>query len=211
MGCLPLCSWWFLTPFGDGLRPSGCDGWENSLKKKKGKEKKNLKEIYNKYLAFLKNSDIIPINIVSRRLQGGVLPVYPRNKTYSDRVMLCGDAAGFVNPVSGEGIYYAMASGKLAAETASKSIKHGVVDSQFLSEYEKKWKNDFGRDFKLLKNSTGVWSKSGEKMMKILSNDSYLGDLLFQVISGQTHLYELRLKIIQRYIYARIKYSLKRF
>jgi geranylgeranyl reductase family protein len=32
-----------------------------------------------------------------------------------DRVLLCGDAASMVNPLSGEGIYYALLSGRLAA------------------------------------------------------------------------------------------------
>jgi flavin-dependent dehydrogenase len=35
-----------------------------------------------------------------------------------DRVLLCGDAASMVNPLSGEGIYYALASGRLAARAS---------------------------------------------------------------------------------------------
>ncbi len=37
------------------------------------------------------------------------------------RVLLCGDAASMVNPLSGEGIYYALASGRLAAQAALRS------------------------------------------------------------------------------------------
>jgi flavin-dependent dehydrogenase len=36
----------------------------------------------------------------------------------SGRVLLCGDAASMVNPLSGEGIYYALASGRLAARAS---------------------------------------------------------------------------------------------
>jgi geranylgeranyl reductase family protein len=37
------------------------------------------------------------------------------------RVLLAGDAASLVNPVSGEGIYYALASGRLAAQAALRA------------------------------------------------------------------------------------------
>ncbi|MCS7003298.1 MAG: geranylgeranyl diphosphate reductase, partial [Dehalococcoidia bacterium] len=45
------------------------------------------------------------------------LPMTPRPQIAFDRVMLIGDAAGLVVGTSGEGIYWAMKSGKLAAET----------------------------------------------------------------------------------------------
>ncbi|MGE5577037.1 MAG: geranylgeranyl reductase family protein [Syntrophothermus sp.] len=50
---------------------------------------------------------------------GHFIPVggIPR-KTVADRILLVGDAAGFADPFTGEGIRYAIASGRLAAETA---------------------------------------------------------------------------------------------
>ncbi|HEV2689438.1 MAG TPA: geranylgeranyl reductase family protein, partial [Bryobacteraceae bacterium] len=42
----------------------------------------------------------------------------PLARTYGDRVLLCGDAGGFVNAFTAEGIYYAMVSGELAAQAA---------------------------------------------------------------------------------------------
>ncbi|MCA2228502.1 NAD(P)/FAD-dependent oxidoreductase [Nonomuraea aurantiaca] len=37
------------------------------------------------------------------------------------RVLLAGDAAGLINPLTGEGIYYALLSGRLAGEAAVES------------------------------------------------------------------------------------------
>jgi geranylgeranyl reductase family protein len=42
---------------------------------------------------------------------------------YDDNLMLIGDAGGFVSPISGEGIQTAALSGKIAAETAIKSLQ----------------------------------------------------------------------------------------
>ena len=50
--------------------------------------------------------------------------------------VLVGDAAGHVDPISGEGIYYALKSAKLAVE---------AIISGHVGEYEKRWRKSFGR------------------------------------------------------------------
>jgi flavin-dependent dehydrogenase len=52
---------------------------------------------------------------------------------------LLGDAAGFADPVTGEGIYYALRSAELFAES---------LLAQTPLDYEKRWREDFGRDLK---------------------------------------------------------------
>ena len=39
-------------------------------------------------------------------------------------VVLAGDAAGVVAPASGEGIYYAMVGGRMAAEAVHEFLRH---------------------------------------------------------------------------------------
>jgi flavin-dependent dehydrogenase len=77
----------------------------------------NLKKIFSAYISILKEKKIIPDGITVSQVHGGVIPIHPQNYTYGTHVLLCGDAAGFVNPVSGEGIYYALSSAELAAQT----------------------------------------------------------------------------------------------
>ena len=54
-------------------------------------------------------------------------------------VLLVGDAAGFIDPVTGEGLYYAMLSGITAAQAVIKTVKKGSVD--YLDEYRQMTKN----------------------------------------------------------------------
>jgi flavin-dependent dehydrogenase len=70
----------------------------------------------------------------------------PLAKTYTDRVLLAGDAGGFVNAFTAEGIYYAMASGQLAAQTALKAIAAKQYDERTLSAFQAAWKADIGDD-----------------------------------------------------------------
>lgn len=59
-----------------------------------------------------------------------------KRKVHSQGVLLVGDAAGLVDPFSGEGVGNAMLSGKIAAEVASKAIEEGNFSAERLAEYE---------------------------------------------------------------------------
>lgn len=50
-------------------------------------------------------------------------------------LLLVGDAAGMISPFTGEGISYALESGKLAAETIHHNLKPGQRDTPALTEY----------------------------------------------------------------------------
>ena len=60
------------------------------------------------------------------RREGAPIPMKPLRRWDNGRdVVLAGDAAGVVAPASGEGIYYAMLGGRLAAEAAEKALETG--------------------------------------------------------------------------------------
>ncbi|MHA7873935.1 geranylgeranyl reductase family protein [Roseivivax sp.] len=60
------------------------------------------------------------------RIKGQYLPFgAPRRVPGAGHVMLAGDAAGLVDPITGEGIAYAMESGRLAAEAAEAALSEG--------------------------------------------------------------------------------------
>ncbi|MHA1650575.1 MAG: NAD(P)/FAD-dependent oxidoreductase [Candidatus Helarchaeota archaeon] len=72
---------------------------------------------------------------------------YP-GKTYTDSVMLIGDAAGFPCPLEAEGIWYAMYSGQIAAQIAKKAIDANDTSKVFLKQYEDAWKeSEIGVEF----------------------------------------------------------------
>src|SRR2546428_13867970 len=87
--------------------------------------------------------------VAAKRLKGGrtasligdSLPVDgPLTRTYTDRVMAVGDAAGMVMPTNGGGIQTALITGDLAAETAVNYFEHQTP----LSSYEASWKEQIG-------------------------------------------------------------------
>lgn len=167
--------------------------------------KTKLSEVYKNYISILKDSKIIPNDLKMGHLKGGALPVFPLEKTYSDRAILVGDAGGFINPVTGEGIYNAMSSGEIAAGVIKEALETGKTNERFLSIYQKKWENDFGKDIKLLLHYTKQWTKDTEKLIKLASRDEKLADMALGILHGRLSINDYRWKLIRRYLYVYFK------
>ena len=55
---------------------------------------------------------------------------------YGENIMLIGDAAGFVSPISGEGIHPSIVSGQAAAEVAINALENDNISTQSLKKYK---------------------------------------------------------------------------
>jgi geranylgeranyl reductase family protein len=64
--------------------------------------------------------------------------------SYGDGVLLAGDSAGMVGAVTGEGIYFAVRAGIAAGEFAAEAALNNDYSAEFLSYYERRWKNEIG-------------------------------------------------------------------
>lgn len=73
-----------------------------------------------------------------------ILPLAPIRRTFADRVLAIGDAAGLVKATTGGGIYYAIVSAALAAETSARALSLGKVDAAALKPYETAWRKRLG-------------------------------------------------------------------
>ncbi len=77
---------------------------------------------------------------------GGVIVHTTIKATYSDGVMLAGDAAHMINPLSGGGIVNAMKAGRLAGRTAAAAICAGDTSARRLAAYHQAWMDLLGED-----------------------------------------------------------------
>ncbi|ADZ10252.1 Digeranylgeranylglycerophospholipid reductase [Methanobacterium lacus] len=85
-----------------------------------------------------------------------------------DNVMIVGDAAGHVNPLTGGGIITALEAGKYAGEVAAEAIKEGDCSKKRLKEYEKICKEEIGDSFnKYFKTKEYMLSLSDEELDSI--------------------------------------------
>jgi geranylgeranyl reductase family protein len=182
---------------------------EINLETNKTINKKNLKKILEQYIKLLKDTSIIPKDLVIKKINGAAIPNYPLKKTYSDRLIMVGDAAGFANPFTGEGIFNAMISGEIAANTIKKSLENNDTSSNSLYEYEMNWKKEFGKDLDLFIKSARLWNRENENFIKHVSRDEILSEYLLDVASGNIGIHKIRRKLIRRYLYCVIKDKIK--
>ncbi|MFC2034314.1 NAD(P)/FAD-dependent oxidoreductase [Chloroflexota bacterium] len=87
-------------------------------------------------------SDYVPLTY-------GGISLKPVSRSYNDRVIAVGTAAGQIKPTTGGGIYY----GLLCADIAAENLHYALVKDDFsaknLSNYEKSWKKKLGRELRI--------------------------------------------------------------
>ncbi|UCE37326.1 MAG: geranylgeranyl reductase family protein [Thermoplasmata archaeon] len=96
--------------------------------------KKNVKSVLNKFMKH---------ELVKEKIEGGsiqkmeahLIPMGgPIHTHANDRTLLVGDAGGFVFPGTGEGIYYAIKSGRIAAGVIHQALKNERYSGNFLGK-----------------------------------------------------------------------------
>jgi digeranylgeranylglycerophospholipid reductase len=72
------------------------------------------------------------------------VPLKPIARTYGQRVVVAGSAAGQVKPITGGGIYYGLICADIASEHLHRAIESGNLSDRVLAGYEKLWKKALG-------------------------------------------------------------------
>ncbi len=82
------------------------------------------------------------------------IPLRPRPRTYGERVLVVGEAAGQIKPTTGGGIFYGLLCAEIAAKTIHQAISTGDFSRSLFSSYEKGWKGRLGRELRV-----GYWAR----------------------------------------------------
>src|SRR5881296_1369346 len=90
----------------------------------------------------------IPVSTELRPRQK-ILPLAPIKRTFGERLLVVGDAAGMVKPTTGGGIYYSVVSAGIAARILADALDCDELNADALSRYEKGWRKRFGMELKL--------------------------------------------------------------
>ncbi len=128
------------------------------------------------YLKRLMSSLLAQGKIVSAEteLTYGGIPLKPLAKTYSDRVMVVGTAAGQVKPTTGGGIYYGLLCADIAADNLHRALESDALSAKNLANYERMWKRKLWWELKV-----GYWAR---KVYELLSDRQI--DRIFDIIKS---------------------------
>jgi geranylgeranyl diphosphate/geranylgeranyl-bacteriochlorophyllide a reductase len=102
------------------------------------------------------------------RREGAPIPMKPLPRWDNGRdVVLVGDAAGVVAPASGEGIYYAMASARMAADAVEAFLASGKASH--LAKARKRFMAEHGRVFWVLGIMQRFWYSSDKRRERFVA------------------------------------------
>ncbi len=102
------------------------------------------------------------------RKEGAPIPLHPMDRWDNGKdVVLAGDAAGVVAPSSGEGIYYAMIGGRVAATAAAATLSTGRVKDLQLAR--KLFMKEHKQVFKVLGAMQNAYYRSDERRERFVS------------------------------------------
>jgi digeranylgeranylglycerophospholipid reductase len=105
-----------------------------------------------KWLKQLENEG--KIKTQAGELSYGAIPLKPPPRTYGERLIAVGDAAGQVKPTSGGGIYYGLLSADIAAATLHGALEDNDLSADRLARYQRGWKKKLGREL-----TVGYWAR----------------------------------------------------
>lgn len=79
---------------------------------------------------------------------GGMIPIGPAASTIADGVLLLGDAAGQVKPISGGGLYTGGVCARIAGEIAGVAAQEGTTTLEGLAPYEERWREEIEKELR---------------------------------------------------------------
>jgi len=112
---------------------------------------------------------------------GPVVTCGPIPKTFSENFLVVGDAAGQVKPTTGGGVILGGICASMAGEVSSEAVKRGIFSSDFLGEYERRWRERLDREFRATRLARRVLNRLSDKTMdkifKIILEKGLQGEL----------------------------------
>lgn len=116
------------------------------------------------------------------KLHYGVVPLKPLPRTYGERLIVVGDAAGQVKPTSGGGIYYGLLCADIAARTLHHALEIDDLSATGLAAYEKEWQKKLGEELRIDYWARGLFERLTDRQIdrafKIAGEGGLAGTLL---------------------------------
>jgi geranylgeranyl reductase family protein len=142
-------------------------------------EKNNLHQYFTHFL-----NGLSYIKGEARKVMGHPLPsFYEEGQRVSQgRVLLVGDAGSLIDPLTGEGIYYAIRSGMLAAEAILQSKEKGILPSDL---YQTAIRVNIFEHFKWALLFARFVNRFNKLSYQTLRHYPELGNLYLQVLEGR--------------------------
>ncbi|MEN8614420.1 NAD(P)/FAD-dependent oxidoreductase [Dehalogenimonas sp. THU2] len=110
------------------------------------------------------------------------IPLARLEKTFGERLLVVGDAAGQVKTTTGGGLYYGLLCADLAANTLHEALLRDTLQAGYLKSYEKAWHRRLRRDMFLGKLARNFILEHGDRHLDNLIRKTHQSGLLKRLL-----------------------------
>lgn len=155
--------------FGEAVAP-GSFAWAVPTNGKSAKAGLIVKKDPVNFLKkFLRNPLIAQrLTACGSRMRCSPIPIKRIAKSYADRLVVVGEAAGQVKATTGGGIYFGLLCGEIAASAIVKAFRKGDYSGKMLKEYETEWRKRIEPELKAGVMLRNIFSRISDRQIDIL-------------------------------------------
>ncbi|TAK00081.1 MAG: NAD(P)/FAD-dependent oxidoreductase [Candidatus Manganitrophaceae bacterium] len=146
-----------------------------------GAERK-VKSAGELYGQFIENQGIL------KEASGQTVSVFQRipsgegTSLHDGNVLWVGDAAGLIDPLSGDGLYYALLTGLIAAEVISNNL---LGEGTALSAYTARVRAETTEEFRVAHRFSRLFHRWPETSYRFLQSRKWVAELYFEILRGR--------------------------
>ena len=160
--------------------------------------RKHAPDHLQSFLESLQSQNILR-DVIGKPVKWGI-PLRPLKKTYSDRVLVIGDAAGQVKPTTGGGNYYALMASSIAAEILSKALKNRDLSAKALSPYQTRWKQLLSTELESGYSARRLYEYLSDRQIDSIMSQAKTKGFTEQIIGCEDISFDWHSKLIGRMI-----------
>ena len=138
------------------------------------------------------------------KIRQKVVPLGTLARTYGDRILVIGDAAGQVKPTTGGGIYFGHLGAKIASEVLKEALIGDDLSAARFSRYQRQWKLKMGREISLGYRARQAYARLSDRRIERVFNVLDSGGMVEALLNSPNFSFDWH----SRLILDGLKYSL---
>ena len=135
--------------------------------------------------------------IIKRNGSWGI-PLRPLKRTFRDRVLVVGDAAGQVKPTTGGGIFYSLLASEIAVSVLGEALAGDDLSSAKLSRYQTEWKALLARELEIGYSARRLYEYLSDSQVSSLVQQAGFKGICSDLTGGPDMSFDWHSRIIAR-------------
>jgi digeranylgeranylglycerophospholipid reductase len=132
--------------------------------------RRNARKYFDHFIAHLHHQGKIRAHASNPLFRG--ITLKPPRQTFGERLLVVGDAAGQVKPITGGGIYFGLLCADIAADCLRTALNLNDLSTDRLAGYQQQWRSLLGQELKIAYSVRKIFERMNDACIERLCNMS---------------------------------------